>query len=68
MSTFDGYFETPSKIAARKARIQATDPDRQPVTKILPPMTRAQWEAQPLAFKFFHPWKVARKPLEYKVV
>jgi len=32
-------------------------------TGILPPMTRAEWEAQPDSFKFFHPWEEARKPL-----
>ena len=61
---FDGYFETPSKIAARKARIVATR-TLPPMT--LPPMTRSQWEKQPAAFRYFHPWEVASKPLTIRI-
>ena len=55
---FDGYTESPRKIAARP----------KPVYKTLPPMTREQWEAMPAAFKFFHSWERASQPLTVRVV
>jgi len=63
MIVFDGYTEPVSKIAARKSRILATNPNAARVTKIIPPMTRSQWERMPLAFKYFCPFAVASKPL-----
>jgi len=54
-----GYTESPSKIAARKARILGT--------RVLPPMTRSQWERMPIAFRYFHPWEAASKPLIIRV-
>ncbi len=50
-----GYTESPEKIEARKRRILGT--------RVLPPMTRSQWNRMPAAFKFFCPWEVASKPL-----
>lgn len=54
-----GYTESPSKIEARKRRILGT--------RVLPPMTRSQWEKQPAAFRYFHPWEVASKPLTIRI-
>jgi hypothetical protein len=56
---FDGYFETPAQIAARKRRILGT--------RVLPPMTWEQWQAQPEAFRRFHTWEHARKPLTIRI-
>ena len=54
-----GYTESPSKIEARKRRILAT--------RVLPPMTWEQWLAQPEAFRRFHTWEQARKPLTIRI-
>jgi hypothetical protein len=32
--------------------------------KKIPAMTRAEWEAMPESFKYFHPWDRAKRPLK----
>jgi hypothetical protein len=34
----------------------------------LPAMTREEYDAMPAAFRYFHPWERARKPLTVKKV
>ena len=64
---FTGYTEPVSKIAARKARIVAKDPEAAPVVKIIPPMTREAWEAMPIVFRYFHKWEQASQPLTVRI-
>jgi len=63
----NGWIESPAQIARRKARILAGT--RKPQNRrVIPAMTRAEYDALPPIVKYFLSWERARKPLTIKKV